>query len=396
MTKADKVVVRVYNVRFGDAILISVPDRATTGETVQRHILIDFGNALSGRGGVDAVFAPVIDDILARLAGKPLDLYVMTHEHMDHVQGLLFCKERLQKELQVDYAWLTASAEPGYYERFPHAKEKKLQFQDTYDRVKAFMLSEQARGAFPADALEPVEALLFNNSYRDTEKCVDYLRHLAPEANTTYVYRGLELTNRHPFVEAKIEIWAPEEDTSVYYGTFHPLALGSEASIGADAAGVNRLIPPSGVDAGVFYNLVDSRQRASFDALLAIDAAANNTSVVFSLEWRGWRLLFPGDAERRSWKTMGAKSVLQPVHFLKVAHHGSANGTPDEDLLDKLLPISAPDARPRSAAVSTSPGEYGGVPDEYTLGRIAGRAALARIGEAGDGLSLTFEFPEME
>jgi hypothetical protein len=36
------------------------------------------------------------------------------------------------------------------------------------------------------------------------------------------------------------------------------------------------------------------------------------------------------------------------------------------------------------------------MPDEYTLGRIAGRATVARIGEAGDGLSLTFEFLEIE
>jgi hypothetical protein len=47
----------------------------------------------------------------------------------------------------------------------------------------------------------------------------------------------------------------------------------------------------------------------------------------------------PGDAELESWDMMQRKcgSELKPVDFLKVAHHGSHNGTPLE-LLDRLLP----------------------------------------------------------
>ena len=50
--------VRVYDVRFGDAILVSVPDRVGRRTTI-RHILIDVGNVLSGRGGDDAYFEPL-------------------------------------------------------------------------------------------------------------------------------------------------------------------------------------------------------------------------------------------------------------------------------------------------------------------------------------------------
>ena len=42
------------------------------------------------------------------------------------------------------------------------------------------------------------------------------------------------------------------------------------------------------------------------DSMLFIDRAANNTSVVFAVEWRGWQLLFPGDAELASWATMAS------------------------------------------------------------------------------------------
>ena len=47
----DALRVRVYNVLFGDAILISVPDAPPGGSPVLRHILIDVGNYAVNTGG---------------------------------------------------------------------------------------------------------------------------------------------------------------------------------------------------------------------------------------------------------------------------------------------------------------------------------------------------------
>ena len=87
-------VIRVYDVRFGDAVLVTIPDKEA-GKAVERTILFDFGNALGTDGGQDDVLEAVIDDIIAQLKGKPLDLYVMTHEHLDHVQGLFHAASKL-------------------------------------------------------------------------------------------------------------------------------------------------------------------------------------------------------------------------------------------------------------------------------------------------------------
>jgi beta-lactamase superfamily II metal-dependent hydrolase len=155
-------------------------------------------------------------------------------------------------------------------------------------------------------------------------------------------------------------------------------------------------LPPPGVDGEAFYNLVERRRSGVFDNLLAIDKAANNSSVVFRLEWRGWKLLFPGDAEERAWQEMGKldPSPLKAVHFLKVGHHGSHNGTPTGDLLERILPLQAPDARPRSALVSTHDGTYSGVPHAETLAEIAERCdPVVRIGEDGDALFTDLLFP---
>ena len=66
-------VVRVYDVRFGDAVFVSIPD-VENGQPVERTILFDFGNALGTEGGANTALTPVAQDILARLGGVPLDL----------------------------------------------------------------------------------------------------------------------------------------------------------------------------------------------------------------------------------------------------------------------------------------------------------------------------------
>ena len=116
--------VRVYNARFGDAVLISVPDRAENGHTEMRHILIDVGSVLGSPEEKSTVFRPIIEDVLSLLGGHPLDLYVMTHEHLDHVQGLLYASKKLGLKLTIDYAWLTASAAADYYKKHPKAKKQ--------------------------------------------------------------------------------------------------------------------------------------------------------------------------------------------------------------------------------------------------------------------------------
>jgi hypothetical protein len=374
---ADQIRVRIYNVRFGDGILVTVPDKNPgDGSTTQRHILIDVGNALGTAGGDDTVFKPVVDDILAQLGGKPLDLYIMTHEHLDHVQGLYhaatksFAAGQLKTRLDAQYAWLTASAAANYYTTHPDSKKQLDLLRSAYDRIVAHLdAAPESRKGF--------EGLLANNNPSSTQQCVDYLRNLAPANRTFYVSRGVATAGKHPFKEAKLEIWAPEEKTSDYYSTLMPMALAPGAAPGDASAGTGSgLEPPPGVDAGAFYDLVGARAAGFADNLLEIDKAANNTSVVLCLEWRGKRLLFPGDAELASWRMMQSKGVFKPVDFLKVAHHGSHNGTPDVGLLDLFLPKPASGAVKRQAAISTWTDTYSGIPDDTTNNRIKERAKL--------------------
>jgi len=392
----DSLRVRAYNVGFGDALLITVPDRSPSGATTLRRILVDVGNVYGGEGGRDTHFEPVLKSIKDTLDGNPVDLYVMTHEHLDHVQGLYYGATIMKPPILLGArnAWLTASAEGDeYYKRFPEAKRKRLALAENYQQIQRFL---KALGATGREIPVATKSLMANNDPGETGKCVDYLRGLTGDT-PTYVYQGCDLKGRSPFDESQLKIWAPQEDVSDYYGQFHPLTLGVNEQLSPETTPV--LVEPKipdGVDEESFRILVEKRRSGCFDGLLAIDKAANNTSVVFSLKWRGWKLLFAGDAEIRSWKTMEREGQLEPVHFLKVSHHGSMNGTPEGDLLERILPRTPVDQRDRIGLVSTFPDTYHNVPDSRTTQRLKsqGLTVFQTDKEVGPGGYIEIAFPE--
>jgi beta-lactamase superfamily II metal-dependent hydrolase len=344
-----------YNVGFGDGLLLEIPDGGTT-----RWVLIDVGNALSGAGSDSAPLVAAVQDVQAKTGGH-LDLYVMTHEHLDHVQGLLTAQGQ-GITLQADHVWMTASADPNYYATHP-AAHKKLALEAA---VRAL---ERLHGS--SEVLQGLAGLLAVNS-GSTVRCVDYLRTIGGGQPPDYLHRESAIDGKHPFTTTTLRILAPEEDTSDYYG---PARACLDASASGPAAGARaQPLPPPGVDAGAFYNLVDQMDNGLAESLFQIDAAANNTSLVVEITWRHRRLLFVGDAEQRSWQTMARLGLLRPVDFLKVGHHGSRNATPPPNILEQCLPLARRDQA--QALVSTCLDNYPGVPDPTTLDEIRRRVQV--------------------
>jgi beta-lactamase superfamily II metal-dependent hydrolase len=61
----------------------------------------------------------------------------------------------------------------------------------------------------------------------------------------------------------------------------------------------------------------------------------NNLSLVFTLDIRGFRFMFPGDMESNGWKNLLAtcpafRPVVAGVHVLVAAHHGRQSGISEE------------------------------------------------------------------
>jgi beta-lactamase superfamily II metal-dependent hydrolase len=374
--------VTAYNVGFGDALLIEFPDRHE-GHTTLRRVMIDMGNVRAGPGG-EAIFRSVAEDIRSRLDGGAIDLFVMTHEHLDHIRGLPYAAS-VGLEIPVDYTWLTASSNPNYGKRYPRAQAQRLAMAEQVSRLKT-----EAR-RLGVDQRRQVRAFFANNDRGKVEKCVEFLRQMA-RVKRSYVHSQFRITpgKHHPFHEAVLSIWAPEPDTSTYYG--HRVSQIPRPSR-------RRRYPPTpaGVEEKAFRKLIRSMQSGLGENMLAIDRAANNTSIVLCLEWRGWRLLFAGDAELRSWYEMVKNNKIHPgshVHFLKISHHGSHNGTPDDEILDMILPVPRTDGRLRKALLPTSPDTYPGVPDDPTVARIAERVdEMKTTRSVSRGESVVLDFP---
>ena len=104
------------------------------------------------------------------------------------------------------------------------------------------------------------------------------------------------------------------------------------------------------------------------------DKAANNTSLVLEITWRGRRLLFAGDAEEpaQAW-ILGSGADLR-ADVLKVPHHGG----------DTSLDAFFQAVDPEIAVVSVGENDYGHPVPDVLVGLRATGARVVRTDLAGD------------
>lgn len=375
--KTVGVTLRSYVVGFGDCILARIPDGAKT-----RHMLVDFGRA-PGQGSSAEQFEAIARDI-KRFCGGRLDLLVMTHEHLDHLEG--FLRERRHfDQIAVSHVWMGLPSSPTYYSDYAGCEPLKRL------RALAADLAGKTR------SLSPQLRSLVENNVSNAER-VEYLRGMEKRgAAVHYLARGKVPRGSNPFDAVGVEILAPEPDVSVYYpaGKARSLAAAAEVASGLPRSGdwwtfpeARRVDAPRNLSDSDWARLRGAIKGGGVRAARFIDKAQNNTSLCFRLTVGGRRLLFTGDAELESWEVMRKKhgdEALGPVDFLKVSHHGSVNGTPDE-LLDVLLPLSRRDQA--VALVSTKSGAYGTenpVPDRGVLDELGRRCRRVYNTDGGEG-----------
>jgi beta-lactamase superfamily II metal-dependent hydrolase len=358
-----EVLVRMYNVGFGDCFLIAFP-----ADDRPRKVLVDCGSHSAGSGPVpiSEVAARVVEDVTDDDGVPRIDVVVGTHRHQDHVSGF---RADVWDDVQVTEVWMPWTEHPTD----PQARRiRETQSQVARHLWTALQGAEDERGT-----RELAENALTN-----------------AEAMTT-LHKGFAGSPRRRFLPSKdagensfpvdslpgvtVHAMGPSRDPEVIRDMDPPVGGGylrmvrdQEASGDQEPSGPFspewKIAPADFLAENRHLRLTDKERRFLddlagvdfFQIAVALDRAVNGTSLMLMFELRDAVLLFPGDAQWGTWQAALANETWRPLlertAFYKVAHHGSHNATPRAFVEDALGKRGDPAGAPLDdfrAAVST-------------------------------------------
>lgn len=392
--------VRMYNVGFGDAFLVTV----TNGDTCWR-MLVDCGVHAQGRAEINGRSRDIIEtvetikaDLIAgpdpdapcRNGGRPhLDVIVATHRHADHVNGFA---EDAWDDVEVEEVWVpfvedpsdpvavdlrTAQAESaaalqraaqalaasGRLPAPPDGHEAAAAQAAGIRAVAEDHVEPQALGAvgtvaaaqhlaenslFEGPNLAAMERLIGDNGFANRPK-VRFLPDTDPERNR------IETT----VPGARVCVLGPSRDKAdlkrmnppkkdhwlAYANALDPAITTDPRPLFAHSYVVPRdrqeaVIGKKRLAKAADLAELGSEAEALFAAAAVLENSVNNTSVFFVLDVNGRRLLFVGDSQEGAWRHVlddqSSREQLKNLIFYKIGHHGSHNATPRK-FVDEVL-----------------------------------------------------------
>jgi hypothetical protein len=359
--------VRMYRQGLGDCFLITLP--RSDGSSF--FIVIDCGVIL-GTTNAAKVMNDVVQDLIATTNGH-IDLMIATHEHWDHLSGMVQAKALWQdaSKLKVDQVWV------GWTENPADELANKLRTEHQSFRANLATAVGRMRAAGVSESADEVMGMLdlFGaagsgtttdalNVVKGLSKNVRYcLPQDAPVTLAGTSVRAYILGPPHD--EKMIKKYNPSMSEPETYGMDAMNAAAGMLAVALDDSNKSVpfddrfQIPLEPARKMPFFQqhywgeAVDSEEEnqdwrridtswldASSSLALQLDSATNNTCVVLALELDGGDvLLFAADAQVGnwlSWQTLNwnvngsnvtGPDLLKRTIFYKVGHHGSHNAT---------------------------------------------------------------------
>jgi beta-lactamase superfamily II metal-dependent hydrolase len=385
-TQGRNATIRMYNVGFGDAFLVSLPS-----EDRLRRILFDCGSIEAAEGmKMSNIVARIIEDVADPDGVPRIDVVVATHRHKDHVSGF---GDPLWDTVEVKEVWMPWTEDPN------DAEARRIR--DTQSRLALSLdAALTAMAAAPDDGREGL------NRYRDI---VANALMLSNDRAMKTLHSGFIGNPKRRFLPAKsavkrtletdvlpgikVHVLGPSRSRDVIRDMEPPKGKSFLRLHGA-LNGQNGMLPaPFPVEfradhyTGGGSPQTDEEEIQYAGSLtdlavaVALDKAVNGTSLMLMLELSGTFLLFPGDAQWGTWKAAMEdpewKEMLGKVSFYKIGHHGSHNATP-RDFVEKMIPDGI------CAMASTLTRQiWPEIPKgELLAGLVAKKASIARSDQA--------------
>jgi hypothetical protein len=348
MSIPTKIIVRSYQVGFGDCFLLSFIYKNNS-----RHVLIDFGSTglpeNIGKNHLLRVARSIRDD-----CGGKLHAVVATHRHADHISGFdpgednagpgaiiaLLKPDLVIQPWTEDQNAREDAQSPGIVGKHSRAFLRA---------VEAFenALPETARAIVDRRAGSPLmqQLAFLGETNIANHRAIKQLAKMGETGKARYVHYGSASGLNLPGVR----VWI-----------LGPPTIEQSQSItkqrSRDLEEFWHLVPGKAVD-GNGEPPFSARFRAKrapvparwiidrlkylpaqelLEIVRILDGVLNNTSVILLFEVGRQLLLFPGDAQVESWmyalskanENSDLRKRLEEVTVYKVGHHGSLNATP--------------------------------------------------------------------
>jgi beta-lactamase superfamily II metal-dependent hydrolase len=359
----DHILVRMYNVGFGDCFLLAFP-----GPDRPRKVLIDCGSHSAGPGPVSIgeIVNRVVEDVTEDDGACHIDVVIATHRHQDHVSGF---RNKAWQKVEVSEVWMPWTEHPTD----PKAREIRERQSQVAKRLSLALgaaSENEAALALAANSLTNREAMeTLHRGFKGNPRR-RFLPAKQRKSNSFAVDALREVT---------IHAMGPSRDPEVIRDMDPPAGRGYLRFVQDESAGDHMpkpfrdewVVEPAEFLAAPelehlhltesqMAHINDISKADHFQIAVALEKAVNGTSLMLAFELGEAILLFPGDAQWGTWTNVLGnerwRSLLERTTFYKVGHHGSHNATPREYVEEILWSRrQSPDAPIDnfSAAVST-------------------------------------------
>lgn len=357
---ASSVTVRMYNVGFGDAFLITVKQLNEAW-----RMLVDCGVHNQGKARpILEVVRAIISDLTESVEpGKPptINVVVATHHHADHING--FAYDDWEK-VHVGEVWVSFVED----ESDDDAKSLKNGLVDTARSLNA--LIGLAAAAFHDETRSQTLGVAGNLALNSlgNEDAMDRLlgrngKHFLNVPKVRYLPEKHAQLNviRTSLPRVNVHVLGPSRDPERLKQLSPPKSVrwlamqeAFETESVAESGGAQKkaqlpifdeiyTVPPSEARRDIGIELFSSLDTLNLESLVddvsellaaasILERSVNNTSIFFVLDVEGTRLVFVGDAQHGAWEHVlqdpSARALVSAPAFYKIGHHGSHNSTP--------------------------------------------------------------------